>query len=113
VIATSYSGPLALGYQLATHALGQLAAGTFFTSANSGSVTEATPPAGQCYAAMVITEYNGTSANSGYTRVDSLNFSNTINGKGPPDNTPPAANIASPTEGTISGILAIALNFAN
>jgi Abnormal spindle-like microcephaly-assoc'd, ASPM-SPD-2-Hydin/Repeat of unknown function (DUF5648) len=73
--ATPYNGSAQTGFRLATHSLGQLAGGFFFSNISSGTITFTPPPNGTWAVAMILTEFDGGSTNGGYSARDFVNFS--------------------------------------
>ena len=73
-----YYGGGGFGYKLATYQLGQLTAGYVFNSINSGSVFYTPPPNGTWYYSMLLTEYDGSALNGGYSTVDHVNFTTPV-----------------------------------
>jgi hypothetical protein len=112
--AAPFSGTFAGGYQLAVYPVAPLAAGASQLNVNSGAVPYTLPPAGQWYAAMVLTEYTGSGGNGGYTVAHYVTFPTQIYGwGGTTDTTAPTASISSPTGGTVSGLTTVSVNAAD
>lgn len=87
-LAAPYSGGAFTGYKLAEHSLGQLSAGYYFGSINSGSIPYVSPPNGTWTFVIFLTEFTGAPYDDGYSVRDWVNTSPTVV-IGPPPGPPP------------------------
>jgi len=95
-----YNGSAQFGYKLAQHSLGQLSAGQYFYSINSGSIAFAPPPNGTWRVTLILAEYAGGTLNNGYAPQDWVNFPNPLDvGLPPPPPPPPPTSAVTPEVG--------------
>ena len=75
---TPFNGSSQAGYRLAEHLLGTIDAGYGFQNIDSGAIPFTLPPNGTWVVTMMVSEYDGSPGNNGYTPIDYLNFSDPL-----------------------------------